>query len=138
MEAGDIVFLDKKKEIEGNVDNTYNLNRNTPYCIEKMMNDKLFLSGYGQSYHRDRFIIHTIDSGQINGVNIFKPGDKVKLHVRGMIGWEINDYTIGLFSENKIYTITEFHLTIGSEYVLLKDESRAYRGGYHPNHFKKI
>ena len=130
MKVGDVIFLLRRIEIEGDIDNTLGLDRNKAYTVNNLKNNRVILDGIGNDYHLDRFRLADIDGDQIQGINFFKIGDKVALTCRGRIGWEANDYT----TTDGIKEEAIYKLTPGSEHVGF----RGFEAGYHPNHFKKV
>lgn len=72
------------------------------------------------------------DEGEFRKVNVFNKGDKVYLHKRGRIAWEMNDYSRA-FKKNYFYTVRQTRFDKKFIYV----ETEECGTLLHPNHFVK-
>ena len=64
-------------------------------------------------------------------INFFKPGDRVYLSLKGMIGWEILENTVHL-GRNNIYIVKEW--SSSTPFVSIDNNWNIH----HPNHFEKF
>ncbi len=146
FEIGDTVFLNKRELIGWEIGDPANMRqqnvrisfliKNTPYTICEIDGDSVKLKYNSPvSYHEGHFKKAELTDGQIQSVNIFKTGDKIKLVNRGLIGWEINDYSVtDGYIENIEYTVCKFYFNSGHPFLIT---NKTY-APIHSNHFKKV
>ena len=134
MKVNDIVFYVRSGIIGWEKeDNTLMFSKNKPYTVDSINGDKVRVAS-SLVVHKDHFEVREVEGGEIQGLKVFKPGDKVKLLIRGMIEWEQADYTISdKLIEEELYEVRSYILDMSQRYVILNKGS-----AIHPNHFIKV